>query len=173
MAWKGVFKGKDQSSLSSKAFLDEQMKQLEAQCEGEARLEVNPDHVLQALKKLKCGKSPGIDGATNEALKLIDDPVVIEAMAVYFTRIVNYPGDIPDEWFQGLVALIPKKERPEPLDHRPIALLSHIALGLNVHSFRNPSTLTVSMSRRIESACANTSVLRFAFKPSPTAAVVR
>ena len=46
-------------------------------------------------------------------------------------------------------------------------------LGLNVHSFRNPSTLTVSMSRRIESACANTSVLRFAFKPSPTAAAVR
>jgi len=46
-------------------------------------------------------------------------------------------------------------------------------LGLNVHSFRYPSTLTVSMSRRIESACANTSGLRFAFKPSPTAAAVR
>ena len=40
---------------------------------------------------------------------------------------MNNPGEIPEVWFQGLVALIPKKERPEPLDHRPIALLSHIA----------------------------------------------
>ena len=127
-AWKQVFEGNG-AELSTAAFLDEGVEALEIACEkdGAEEITISYESVDKALRQLKCGKAPGLDGTTNESLRLIEDPRIIQALADLFTEIVNDPSKLELDWKKGLVALIEKKENPKPLDYRPIALLSHLA----------------------------------------------
>ena len=125
-AWTKIFKGA-QGVPPNLEFLDGTLatiRQLSADGED---IVIDEEHILKASKLLKLGKAPGLDGVTNEALRLIRDPKLLNAFAALYSDILNNPLQMDAMWKKGLVALLPKKEDPTPLDYRPIALLSHHA----------------------------------------------
>ncbi|CAF4888459.1 unnamed protein product [Pieris macdunnoughi] len=81
--------------------------------------------VIAATKTLKSGKSPGIDGITNEILKT-DSETLIVHLTELFNLILN-TGETPTQWSESDIILIYKKGDPNDIvNYRPISLLPTI-----------------------------------------------
>ena len=66
------------------------------------------DELIHALKKIKSGKSPGIDGLEGEILTHAGKGV-LDSLLLVFNSILN-TNRIPDEWLEVLVVLIYKNK---------------------------------------------------------------
>ncbi|MEL7177812.1 MAG: reverse transcriptase domain-containing protein [Pseudomonadota bacterium] len=80
--------------------------------------------VRRAIKRLKCGKSPGVDGVTAEMLKAGG-----EAVVEWLTSICQRAweeGEVPAEWVQAIIVPIYKGKgcKTECTNYRGISLLS-------------------------------------------------
>ena len=84
---------------------------------------ISENDIIEAVRKIKNGKSPGFDSILNEHISStlsIFMPVYLK----YF-NIIYDSGYVPDEWLIGLVKPIYKKGDPtKPDNYRPITLLS-------------------------------------------------
>ncbi|MCP4473446.1 MAG: reverse transcriptase family protein [Gammaproteobacteria bacterium] len=65
------------------------------------------DEVVDALKKLKNYKSPGIDGITNEQLKYGESGLADELVRLFAK--VWETEEIPEDWSKGVVVVVGKK----------------------------------------------------------------
>ncbi|KAK3082831.1 hypothetical protein FSP39_006593 [Pinctada imbricata] len=84
---------------------------------------IQKDEIIKAMKKLKNGKSGGIDGITAEIMKA-DMETTIRYLEKLFTTIWNKEV-IPPEWNKGLIVKIRKKgDRSVCDNYRGITLLS-------------------------------------------------
>ena len=91
---------------------------------GNDVMEVSVEDVRKAVKKLKKGKSPGIDGITSEMLKCGG-----EALLEWLTRVcrVCVSGEcVPNDWVRAIVVPLykGKGDRNECKNYRGISLLS-------------------------------------------------
>ncbi|KAK3090013.1 hypothetical protein FSP39_008513 [Pinctada imbricata] len=104
---------------------------LEIDDEGDTveEIDIEPkqkDEIIKAKKKLKNGKSGGIDGITAEIMNMMkaDMETTIKYLEKLFTAIWNKEV-IPPEWNKGLIVKIPKKgDRSVCDNNRSITLLS-------------------------------------------------
>ena len=72
------------------------------------RLEVSVEDVRKAVKKLKKGKSPGVDGITSEMLKYGS-----EALLEWLTRVCKVCASeekVPNDCVRAIVALLYKEK---------------------------------------------------------------
>ena len=87
-------------------------------------IELNEDEVRKAVKKLKKGKSPGIDGITSEMLKYGGDSIIKWLTRVCMVCLMK--GEVPLDWKRAIV--VPfykgKGDRNECKNFRGISLLS-------------------------------------------------
>jgi hypothetical protein len=97
----------------------------------------NSEHALtvrQVQHAIDCSprfKAPGMDGITNEIIKLMGEAAV-EKLTAIFNGIVGDPRTIPKGWKRSLVAMLEKVENPKPDELRPITLLSCVAKTLEI-----------------------------------------
>ncbi len=88
--------------------------------------EISDDEILNAVKKLKNGKSPGADGIPTEATK-----ETCSILLPFYTRLLNEilnTGNFPDSWNLGLIVPLHKAgDREDPNNYRGIALLDIIS----------------------------------------------
>ena len=86
--------------------------------------DITPDQVCRVIRSLPCGKSSGLDGVTNELLKLTADEICTP-LATLFTRSLR-EGIFPTTWKESVLTPVPKpgKDLCQPASYRPIALLS-------------------------------------------------
>ena len=84
------------------------------------------EEIKAAIKRLKNGKSPGIDGVTNEALKSL--PLSwTEFLSNFYNRILEVKR-VPADWSTIEIAVILKKGDPaDASNYGGIALISCIA----------------------------------------------
>ena len=77
-----------------------------------------------AIRKLKNGKAPGVDGIAGELLKSAEEPVS-KALCELF-HIVWETGRVPSEWREGLIVSLYKGKgtKNDCANYRPITLLS-------------------------------------------------
>ena len=82
--------------------------------------------VSASSKRLKTGKSSGIDGVANEFLKFCTQPVL--ALITRWFNVVLETGTVPEDWCLGIISPIYKKKgaRNSPENYRGITLLSCI-----------------------------------------------
>ena len=91
-----------------------------------AEAHITPEELSNGLKKLPNGKASGEDAIPNEVLKALPE-VAVSRLCDYFNGMLENPETIPEDWYKSLVVMIPKEDQPEPLDFRPITLLSCVA----------------------------------------------
>ena len=65
------------------------------------------NEIVDALKKLKNHKSPGVDGITNEQLKYGQDGLV-DQLVVLFKKVWE-DEKIPEDWSKGVIIIVGKK----------------------------------------------------------------
>ena len=86
--------------------------------------DITLEQVIQAMKKLKNGKSPGLDNILNEFLKY--SPYVVKEIITKFFNIIFKTSIIPDKW--NVACIIPvyknRGSRVDPNNYRGISLLS-------------------------------------------------
>ena len=81
--------------------------------------------IQAALKKLKSGKSPGIDKIYSEFLKA-GGPILVNILEKFFNAILT-SGVIPTNFKEAMIIVLFKKDdRSECKNYRPISLLSHV-----------------------------------------------
>ena len=87
-------------------------------------MEVSVDDVRKAVKKLKNGKSPGIDGVTSEMLRYGGESIIEWLTRVCVVCLAE--GRVPVEWKRAIVLPIykGKGDRNECKNYRGISLLS-------------------------------------------------
>jgi hypothetical protein len=97
---------------------------------------ISKQEVFDAIRKLKCGKAPGVDGITSTILKLAADAVgtsklkadnpVVDALVALFNFV--FDNEIwPERWATGIIFPLYKQDsRLDPGNYRPITLLSII-----------------------------------------------
>jgi hypothetical protein len=97
---------------------------------------ITRQEVFNAIRRLKAGKAPGVDGVTTTILKMAADAVgtsklkegnsVVEALVLLFNFV--YDNEVwPDRWATGIIFPLYKQgSRLDPGNYRPIALLSVI-----------------------------------------------
>lgn len=102
--------------------------------QGDLDHPIDADEVFRAIRKLKCGKSPGEDGLLTDILKTAADAVnnsklrgrntVVEGLTLLFNYVLS--KEIwPARWSTGIIFPLYKHEsRLEPSNYRPITLLS-------------------------------------------------
>ena len=80
-----------------------------------------------ALRQIKCGKSPGLDGVTNELLIHLTDTAK-KVLLQHFNRSWR-EGVTPAAWRIAEIVAIPKKGKNAALldSYRPMSLLSCIS----------------------------------------------
>ena len=85
---------------------------------------ITEDEVTKAAKKLKNGKSSGIDGIKNEHIKHSID-TLMPLYLLLFNKVLDN-GELPEEWGTGLIVPIYKKkgDKKDPNNYRGITLLS-------------------------------------------------
>jgi hypothetical protein len=92
--------------------------------------------VWKAIRKLQCGKAPGVDGILNTILKeaaaavgtskLTDHNPVVDSLVLLFNFVFKHEV-WPKRWGQGIIfPLFKEGSRLDPGNYRPIALLSLI-----------------------------------------------
>ena len=87
-------------------------------------IDISVDDVRKAIKKLKNGKSPGVDGITSEMLRYGGD-----CMVEWLTRVCRVcldEGRVPDDWIRAVIVPIykGKGDKCECKNYRGISLLS-------------------------------------------------
>ncbi len=81
--------------------------------------------VAEAVKRLKKGKSPGIDEITGEIIQAGGEKVIDEIHTI--CNQIWQEGKVPEEWAKSVIIAIPKKgDLAECSNYRTIALLSHV-----------------------------------------------
>ena len=124
---------------------DEHRDQVEARLEGLRRLNIHQpelDHditreeVFRAIRKMKMGKAPGVDGVLSSILRhaadavgtndLKEDNSLIDALTLMFNYV--FRNEVwPERWGSGIIFPLYKQDsRLEPENYRPITLLSVI-----------------------------------------------
>ena len=84
------------------------------------------EEVAAAVKKLKKGKSPGIDDIAGEVVQAGGEKVTEEIHLI--CKQIWQEGRVPEEWTKSVIVTIPKKgDLAECCNYRTIALLSHIS----------------------------------------------
>ena len=129
-AWKTIFDPHSNAATPppNSAFLDTAVSNLENEANASDDISIEPHHVQEAIRQLRNRKASGLDNTANEALKLIQDEEIVQALATLFTSLANNPASIDPSWKSGLICLVAKKKAiPGPEDYRPIALLSHLS----------------------------------------------
>ena len=129
-AWRGVFSQQPPEECEEKA----SQEWLEAEewyeswvDDWSAESEITFVELRSAIDKLPRGKATGADGISNEMLQCLSDDAVL-ALRNVFNSVLRSPREkSPDVWFHNLVCLLPKVENPDPLQFRPITLLSCVA----------------------------------------------
>ena len=121
--WSEYFKGLLNVDDGRRAQLSEVMGERVNE-NGNDAMEVSVEDVRKAVKKLKKGKSPGIDGITSEMLKCGG-----EALLEWLTRVcrVCVSGEcVPNDWVRAIVVPLykGKGDRNECKNYRGISLLS-------------------------------------------------
>lgn len=83
------------------------------------------DEVIDAIKLLKCNKSPGCDGIASEFYKQFSDILAPFLLNVFTESIKNH--ELPPSLSQGIINLIPKPKKDLLLieNWRPISLLNN------------------------------------------------
>ena len=95
---------------------------------------ITEEEVFAAIRKLKLGKAPGIDGILTSILKTAADAVgtnklkhgntVVEALTLLFNYVFS-SGEWPERWGSGIIFPLYKEgSRLKPGNYRPITLLS-------------------------------------------------
>ena len=95
---------------------------------------ITEKEVVTAIRKLKLGKAPGVDGVLTSILKVAADAVgtnklkqgntVVEALTLMFNYVFS-SGQWPERWGSGIIFPLYKEgSRLEPGNYRPITLLS-------------------------------------------------
>ncbi len=95
---------------------------------------ITEKEVFTAIRKLKLGKAPGVDGVLTSILKVAADAVgtnklkqgntVVEALTLMFNYVFS-SGQWPERWGSGIIFPLYKEgSRLEPGNYRPITLLS-------------------------------------------------
>ena len=83
----------------------------------------NPQELRKILKKLKLGKSPGLDRISNEMIKCSFE--ILKNCFVKLFNLILTVGYIPNIWCKGLITPVHKNGDPtEPDNFRPICVLS-------------------------------------------------
>ena len=96
--------------------------------------EITEKEVFVAIRKLKMGKAPGVDGILTSILKTAADAVgtnklkhgntVVEALTLLFNYVFS-SGEWPERWGSGIIFPLYKEgSRLKPGNFRPITLLS-------------------------------------------------
>lgn len=85
---------------------------------------ITKDKIMQAIRKLKNGKSPGIDQITNEYIKT-SVHIFLPVYEDLFNTILD-TGIFPSQWSIGIISPIYKGKgsNEDPSNFRPISLLS-------------------------------------------------
>ena len=83
--------------------------------------------LMQCVRKLKTGKSPGLDSIINEVIKILAEPMS-EALLTLFNLIYN-SGHYPNNWRKAVIIPIYKKSGSfsDPEKYRGIVLMSCLA----------------------------------------------
>lgn len=93
---------------------------------SEGHTDISPQEVIAAAKKLKTGKSPGLDGTPAEVVKL----AALLAPAIFadiFTDLMH-KGSFPEKWKTAALKLIPKEGHTDLTPKlRPICLINSVA----------------------------------------------
>ena len=85
---------------------------------------VNKEEVKKAVRRMKSGKQPGIDGIKAEVYKwMLESEVCVNAMCKYYNDVLE-KGEPVKEWSVSKTCMIPKVNKPKVKDLRPIALLN-------------------------------------------------
>ena len=87
---------------------------------------ITHEEIKSAIKLLKNGKSPGLDGITNEVLKSLPSDW-IDNLGRMFNQILR-DGKVPKDW--GTIEIVPLLKKGDPTDpsnYRGIALISCVA----------------------------------------------
>ena len=87
-------------------------------------LDISAGDVRKAVKKLKGGKSPGVDGITSEMLKCGDECLLEWQRRVYNVCVLE--AKVPNDWMRAIIVPIykGKGDRNECKNYRGISLLS-------------------------------------------------
>ena len=86
--------------------------------------EFTEEEVERAIKRMKIHKAQGVDGITNDILKL-GGPIVLTYLTNIFNNILK-TKQIPDSWHEAKIVILSKKGDPKDIkNYRPISLLSH------------------------------------------------
>ena len=83
------------------------------------------EEVTECIKKLKCGKSCGVDNILNEFLKYGCSKKMISCLTMFFNVVLS-SGIAPSQWSIGLIKPVFKGNGSpsEPKNFCPITLLS-------------------------------------------------
>ena len=82
------------------------------------------EDVKKAVKRMKVGKQPGMDGIKPEVYKwMLDSEMCMNEMCRFFNSILGR-GESVNEWSVSKTCMIPKVNKPSVKDLRPIALLN-------------------------------------------------
>merc|ERR1711872_739065 len=89
-----------------------------------ANMDVRVDDVRRAVKKLKKGKSPGVDGITSEMLKYGGECVI-----EWLTRVCKVCASeekVPNDWIRAIIVPLykGKGDKSECKNYRGISLLT-------------------------------------------------
>ncbi len=83
---------------------------------------ISEEEIYAALRKLKYGKSPGLDGVPIDLFKSLD-----KELMPMLTKLFNYiveMGNFPENWASGCINPVPKNSSPEAADQfRRISVL--------------------------------------------------
>ena len=82
------------------------------------------EEVERAITKMKRHKAQGMDGITNDIIKL-GGTIVLTYLTNIFNNILK-TKQIPDSWQEAKIVILFKKGYPKDIkNYRPISLLSH------------------------------------------------
>ena len=76
------------------------------------------------LARMPAGKAAGTDGWYAEDLKALPLPLLDRLAEIM--RHIEDTGEWPEELLSATVSMLPKEENPEPLEHRPITVMSAV-----------------------------------------------
>lgn len=104
---------------------EERMPRMEEVVNGEMDEEFGWEEIRRAVRVMKNGKAPGMDGIKNETLRHVWRAVPEYVKSVFDACL--RVGEYPEEWKQARVVVLPKggnKDPSKPGSYRPICLLN-------------------------------------------------
>merc|ERR1711874_950788 len=109
---------------------DEHQKGIKTQMEEDLRLGnseimetpiINEKEFVNTIKNMKNGRASGVDNIPTELMKvLIKDEETKKYLLKCFNRALV--EKVHEDWLLSKTTMIPKKDKPKILDHRPIAV---------------------------------------------------